>query len=214
MNTCIRLGATLFTRDTLDTRTIGHAAKEEQKIILNLVHPRNLLPAQGEFFMRVAHKKTATDLGFADRNIFLLDNGSLLDIGERGVVTKNAFKLQTEEIIVDGNGIGIATSHVAQARTQMMQGGVMTLVFKADEKTKTLLGHLKLETRGFVYLDEVRELHKMIIKKARASYEDTMKDVPDIEEKDLIKIIRRDMEIFLQYRVGRNPVVIPMILYI
>ena len=64
-----------------------------------------------------------------------------------------------------------------------------------------LLGHLKLETRGLVYLDEVREVHKMIIKRARASYEDTLKDIPDIEEKDLIKIIRRDLETFLLHKI-------------
>jgi mRNA degradation ribonuclease J1/J2 len=138
----------------------------------------------------------------------------LLDIDQNGMITKNTYKFQTEEMVVDGNGIGIRTSHVTDARMQMMQSGVVTLVFKADEKTKTLLGHLKLETRGLVYLDEVREVHKMIIKKARASYEDTMKDIPDIEEKDLIKIIRRDMEIFLQYRIERNPVIIPIIMYV
>ena len=87
-------------------------------------------------------------------------------------------------------------------------------MFKADEKTKTLLGHLKLETRGFAHLDEVRELHKAVIKRARGSYEDTIKDVPDIEEKDLIKIIRHDLEIFLAHRMERNPVVVPIIVYI
>lgn len=99
-------------------------------------------------------------------------------------------------------------------RTQMMTAGVVTIVFKADEKTQALLGHLKLETRGFVYMEEVREIHKMIIKKARASYEDTLKDIPDIEEKDLLKIIRRDMEIFLTSKIGRNPVIIPIIIYV
>lgn len=106
------------------------------------------------------------------------------------------------------------SNHINEMRAQMMKAWVVTLVFKADEQSKTLLGHLKLETRGFVYLDEVREIHKMIIKKARASYEDTMKDVPDIEEKDLIKIIRRDMEIFLQNIIGRTPVIIPIIIYV
>lgn len=77
-----------------------------------------------------------------------------------------------------------------------------------------LLGHLKLETRGLVYLDEVREVHKMIIKRARASYEDTLKDIPDIEEKDLIKIIRRDLETFLLHKIERNPMIIPMIISI
>lgn len=87
-------------------------------------------------------------------------------------------------------------------------------MFKADEKTGMLLGHLKLETRGLVYLDEVREVHKMIIKRARASYEDTLKDIPDIEEKDLIKIIRRDLEMFLLHKIERNPMIIPMIISI
>ena len=214
MNALIRQGATLFTKDGLDIHTSGHASKEEQKIILNLIRPKNFMPIHGELFLRVAHKKTAMTLGVPDKNIFLIDNGALLDIDEKGSIAKNKLKIQTEEIIVDGHGIGIATSHVIEARAQMMKSGVVTIVFKADEKTKTLLGHLKLETRGLVYLDEVREAHKMIIKKARASYEDTVKDVPDIEEKDLIKIIRRDLEAFLLYRMERNPLIIPMILYV
>ncbi|MDD2892021.1 MAG: hypothetical protein PHQ95_03575 [Candidatus Gracilibacteria bacterium] len=105
-------------------------------------------------------------------------------------------------------------NHVNEMRAQMMTAGVVTIVFKADEKTRALLGHLKLETRGFVYMEEVREIHKMIIKKARASYEDTLKDIPDIEEKDFLKIIRRDMEIFLTSKIGRNPVIIPIIIYV
>ncbi|MDD2916399.1 MAG: hypothetical protein PHH70_00990 [Candidatus Gracilibacteria bacterium] len=103
-------------------------------------------------------------------------------------------------------------NHVVEMRTQMMSAGVVVLVFKVDEKTRALLGHIRIETRGFAFADEVRELHKIIIKKSRASYEDTVKDIPDIEEKDLIKIIRRDLEIFLQDRIERIPVIIPMIL--
>ena len=107
-----------------------------------------------------------------------------------------------------------SSAHITDMRSQMMKAWVVVLVFKADEKTKTLLWHLKLETRGFVLVDEVREIHKIVIKKARASYEDTVKDVPDIEEKDLIKIIRRDMEIFLEHTISRIPVIIPIILYV
>jgi hypothetical protein len=34
----------------------------------------------------------------------------------------------------------------------------------------------------------------MIIKKAKDIYDNTIKDVPDIEEKDLLKLIRSDLE--------------------
>lgn len=75
-----------------------------------------------------------------------------------------------------------------------------------------LLGHVKLETRGFAHPNEVREIHKAIIKRARASYEDTVRDIPDIEERDLTKIIHQDLELFLAQRFERNPVVIPIII--
>lgn len=107
-----------------------------------------------------------------------------------------------------------ASNHVTEMRSQMMKAGAVVIVFKVDEKSRTLLGHLRLETRGFAFVEEVRELHKVVIKKARASYEDTVKDIPDIEEKDLLKIIRRDMEIFLQNRIERIPVIIPIIVEI
>jgi len=127
---------------------------------------------------------------------------------------KPPFKPRTEKSPAREKSARVPTTYITEIRSQMAKAGTVVIIFKADEKTKTLLGHLKLETRGFVFLDEVREAHKTIIKKARSSYEDTLKDVPDIEEKDLIKIIRRDMEIFLLQKMERNPVIIPIIIYV
>ncbi|MDP2396172.1 MAG: hypothetical protein Q8S84_04220 [bacterium] len=71
---------------------------------------------------------------------------------------------------------------------------------------------MKLESRGLVYLDEVRYIHRLIIKKARELYENTVKDVPDMEEKDLLKIIRTDLEKFLLHKLDREPMIIPMLI--
>jgi len=51
----------------------------------------------------------------------------------------------------------------------------------------------------------------MIIKKSRDTYENTVKDVPDMEEKDLVKIIRTDLEKFLLQRMDRSPMIIPLV---
>ena len=88
---------------------------------------------------------------------------------------------------------------------------MLVISYKVDKKTRALLGHLKLETRGFVYLDQVRYTHRLVIKKARELYENTILDVPDIEEKDLLKIIRTDLEKFLFLKLDREPMIIPMI---
>ena len=84
-------------------------------------------------------------------------------------------------------------------------------MYRVDKKTKAIMWHIKLETRWLVYLDEVRDIHRMIIKKSRSIYEDTVKDVPDMEEKDLLKIIRTDLESFLLKKIDRSPMIIPIL---
>lgn len=214
MNELIKLWASIYTKDWMDIHTSWHASREEQKIMINLVKPKYFMPAHGELFMRVAHKKTAMSLGIIDKNIFLTDNGSIIDINPDRVIHKNKFKLKLEDIIVDGQWIWVASSHIIDARAQMMKSWAVVIVFKADSKTKTLLGPLKIETRGLAYLDEVREVHRMIIKKARTSFETTVKDIPDIEEKELIKIVKKDVESYLQYKIEREPMVVPIVIYV
>ncbi len=60
-------------------------------------------------------------------------------------------------------------------------------------------------------MDEVRYIHRIIIKKAREVFEMTIKDIPDIEEKDLLKLVRTDLESFLLKKIEREPMIIPMI---
>jgi mRNA degradation ribonuclease J1/J2 len=87
----------------------------------------------------------------------------------------------------------------------------LVINYKVDKKTRALVGHIKLETRGLVYIDEVKHTHRGLIKKSRDLYENTIKDVPDMEEKDLLKIIRTDLEFFLSRRLDRDPMIIAMI---
>jgi mRNA degradation ribonuclease J1/J2 len=64
-----------------------------------------------------------------------------------------------------------------------------------------------------VYLDEVRLVHKMVHKKAKDVFESTIKDVPDMEEKDLVKIIKSDLEAFVLQKIERTPMIIPIIMW-
>lgn len=211
INKLIRLGATVITKDDGEVHTGGHAQQEEQKIVMNLSKPKYFMPIYGDLYFRTAHKATAVAMGIPEDNVLLLDNGNIVDFAPDGNVFRSRIKAPIQDIIIDGNGIGTATSHVIKAREKMMNSWVLVLMYKVDAKSKAILGHIKLETRGLVYLEEVRHIHRMIIKKSRDVYENTVKDVPDIEEKDLVRIIRTDLEAFLLQRIDREPMIIPMI---
>ena len=212
INKLIKLGAKVITKDDKEVHTGGHAFQEEQKIMIQLVKPKYFMPVFGDLYFRTVHKDTALSVGMKEENCLLIDNGAIVDFAPNGNIFRSRIKAPIQEIIIDGNGMGTAGSHVIKAREKMMNSGTLVIVYKIDKKTKAILGHIKLETRGLVYLDEVRPIHRMIIKKSRDIYENTIKDVPDMEEKDLIKIIRTDLEKFLLQKLDREPMIIPMIM--
>ncbi|RKW24987.1 ribonuclease J, partial [Candidatus Gracilibacteria bacterium] len=212
INKLIRLGANVITKDDGEVHTGGHAFQEEQKIMINLVKPKYFMPVFGDLYFRTLHRNTAIGLGMKDNNVLMLDNGNIVDFApNNGNVFKSKIKVPIQEIIIDGHGMGLATSHVIKAREKMMNSGVLVLLFKVDKKTRAIMGHIKIESRGLVYLDEVRNIHRAIIKKSREVYENTIVDVPDMEEKDIIKIIKTDLEKFLLQKIDREPMIIPII---
>jgi len=93
----------------------------------------------------------------------------------------------------------------------MKESGVLVVNYRVDKKTRAILGHIRLETRGLVYIDEVRTVHRDIIRKVKMIYENTVKDIPDIEEKELLKIVKTDLEKYMFYKLDREPMIIPMI---
>jgi ribonuclease J len=192
--------------------TSGHGYQEEQKMLIRLFNPKFFSPIFGDLYFRSIHKQTAIDIGWKEENVLMLDNGNIVDFAPGGSVFRSKIKVPIQDLIVDGHGIGTADSHVLKARGKMMNSGVLVILFKVDKRTKAILGHIKIETRGLAYLDEVRYIHRILIKKARETYENTVKDIPDIEEKDLLKLLRTDLETFLLKRIDREPMIIPIVL--
>lgn len=211
INKLIKYGVRIITKSDMPVHTSGHAYQEEQKIFIKLFAPKYFMPIYGDLYFRTRHAETAMSMGIKESNILMLDNGNIVDFAPNGSVFRSKIKVPILEYIVDGYGMGLTSSHVIKAREQMMNSGVLVLQYKVDKKTKAILGHIKLETRGLVYVDEVRYIHRIIIKKSREVYENTIKDIPDIEEKDLLKIIRTDLENFILKRIDREPMIIPMI---
>ena len=180
--------------------------------MLNLTQPKYFLPVYWDLYFRHVHKTTAMSMWMKEDDVLLLDNWNIVDFSPEQKVFKSKIKVPIQDLLIDGNGIWTANSHVIQAREKMMNSWVLVLLYKVDSKTKAIISPLKVETRWLVYLEEVRSIHKMIIKKAKSIYENTVKDVPEIEEKDLVKIIKTDLESYLVQRIDRTPMIIPMIM--
>lgn len=73
-------------------------------------------------------------------------------------------------------------------------GAVVAVAFLVDATTRSIFHAPRIETRQFFQPHEIRNGHKFLLSESRRSFEETLRDVPDIETRDLEKIVRSDLE--------------------
>src|SRR5204862_8244340 len=62
----------------------GHASQEELKLLLNILQPKHFVPIHGEYRMLVRHARMAIDVGVDPDKSFIITNGDVLEISDRG----------------------------------------------------------------------------------------------------------------------------------
>jgi len=119
------------------------------------------------------------------------ENGQVIEMYENVVlVSKEKIKLDT--VLVDGKGKGhLSGEYVVKARHIMAESGIVSLLFKIDTKSKELVGNIQIESRGFVYSSEVKDIHTKIVEFARAKYNENSRRKMDIRLN--LKQIKNDL---------------------
>lgn len=147
MNDFVRHGIEVITNSNLDIHASGHAYQEDIKIMTALIKPEYVVPIHGEPIQRNANKNVALEMGMPSQNVFLIDNGAVIEMYDEGLkVADRRMKLDT--VMIDGLGMGhLSGEYVIKARKIMAEDGVLSLIFKVDTKTKELVGNIQIESR-------------------------------------------------------------------
>ena len=121
INKLVKLGAEVITKADGEFHTGGHAFQDEQKLMARLMNPRYFMPVYGDMYFRSIHKRTIVDEGICkEENVVMLENGQIVDFAPKtGNIFYSKIKAPIQELVIDGHGMGLAGSHVLQARDQM-----------------------------------------------------------------------------------------------
>ena len=122
----MQLGAEVIYSSLEAIHVSGHACQEEQKIILALAKPKYFIPVHGEYRQLIAHSETAKSMGIAKENIFLTDNGKVLELNEDEA--KFTGTVPSGRVLVDGLGVGDVGSIVLRDRQHLSQDGLIIIV--------------------------------------------------------------------------------------
>ena len=77
------IGCDVVTAHDAPIHASGHGYAEELKLMLNLTHPRYVMPIHGDYKRMRLHSQLAEAVGVPAENIFALENGLPLEIDER-----------------------------------------------------------------------------------------------------------------------------------
>lgn len=148
LNFLLKSGANVAYQDFSEIHVSGHAAQEEQKLILRLVKPKFFLPVHGEYNHIVKHKETAISCGIPSRNILLMNDGDQVEICPKYI--KKIKTVKTGKVFIDNQINQQISSDVVIDRQKMADAGLVMLVAQIDAREHKLITKPKVVSYGLV----------------------------------------------------------------
>ena len=167
------------------------------------------MPVHGEFRHLISHARIAEALGEDKDNIFILENGDVLNIdGDEAFLEKNV--VDADAILVDGLGVGDVGNIVLRDRKHLSQSGLIIVVAAIASEGYVVSGP-DIVSRGFVYVKENEEL----IESARQVALDALDKALEsgIRDWNTLKAKVRDaLSAFIYEVTMRSPIILPIFL--
>ncbi len=208
INNLMRRGAEVCYSPLMPVHVSGHAAQEEQKLVLSLLKPRYLVPVHGEFRHLKHHANTAMSLGIPEENIFILENGGRIEFREGEA--RRLDNVPAGMFLVDGGGVADTPEAVMRERQQLSEEGMFIVVARINAQNGQLLGPPDVISRGFVSPQSANGL----VEESMDVVSRTLQRTASRRTTDWGQLkteIRRDLSTFLSQRTGKRPIILPLI---
>ena len=205
INNLAKSGAEVLHQEIANVHVSGHGNAEELRTVLGLVRPKGVMPVHGEFRMLAAHAQLARDSGVPADSIVLAENGSVVELDERGV--RIVDRVDTGVTFVDGLGVGDVRDVAIRDRRHLSEHGILIVVATVSANGAKLSAPPELIVRGFgdsePLLDEMRDEAAQVL--------DHCLDENLTEIKLLQEHLHDGLAQLVYDRTGRRPMILPVI---
>ena len=187
----------------------GHACQEELKLLYALLKPKYIVPVHGEFRHREANAELAYEMGYKEKNVFMIDTGDVLELSEKkGKVVDH---VQSGGIYVDNSGVEDVGRTILEDRRDLSERGVLIVTVCIDTQHGFVVSGPEIFTRGWVYDGESEKL----IEELREIIYNALTDYLDGNhyKRGKAKMIIGDgVRKYLRNKNNKGPMILPFIL--
>jgi len=197
-----RQGANVIYGERSNVQVHGDGSQEELKMLLTLAKPKFFVPIHGEYRHLVIHAGLAKSLGMPESNVFVMDNGNMLELdGEKGRI---AGRLPYGNVYVDGLVLGRHAQVILRDRKLLSRDGIVVVMVALDKNEGRLVGMPDIVSRGFVD----SEHDGSVINEGRALVASTLGKGHHTEQGAIHTRIKETLSKFFYEKTKRRPMII------
>jgi len=216
INHLFKHGAEVFYEKVSEIHVSGHASKEELKLMMSLVKPKYFIPVHGEYRHLVYHSQLATKVNIPEENVFIIENGAIMEFTADSA--RRAGNVTVGRIYIDGKTAGSTADAgvdtvVLRDRMKLAHDGVVIVILGIDKTTGQVVSGPDIVSRGFVFEDASQEL----LAEVRDVVLDTLLlMIPEAKgDWSLVSArVRSSLKKFINKRLERRPMILPIIMEI
>jgi len=210
VNKLFEKGAEVIYSDIADIHVSGHACQEELKLIHSLIKPKYFMPVHGEYRHLIQHAHLAESLGMDPENIFVMENGSILNVNNNKAYIEEG-QINAEAILVDGLGVGDVGNIVLRDRKLLSESGLIIVVAAIDRESQIVVSGPDIISRGFVYVREneplMEEARRVAVDAIERCLERNIRDWGSMKAQ-----VRDSLGSFIYETTKRSPIILPIFL--
>jgi ribonuclease J len=203
-----RLGANVIYDKLAQVHVHGHGSQEELKLLLSLIKPKFFVPVHGQYRHLSLHASLARSMGIPEENIFILENGDVLELGLN--TGKVVGKTRAGIIYVSGLITGELDNTVLRDRKLLSRDGVVMVTIAIDTESGKLAERPRIITRGFVDAG----VEQTLIEKGQDVVLAALNhDRTHLLEPSFVGVkVKDSLGRFFYEQIHRRPVIIPVVM--
>lgn len=207
INNLYQKGAKVIYESLADVHVSGHAFREELKLIYLLVKPKYFIPVHGEIRHLKQHMEMVEELGHKPQNMLMAEIGNKIEVSRK--YFKRGDNVTAGNVLVDGAGIGDVGAEVLRDRKHLAEDGVLFVIMSIAQGGT--VASTDVITRGFIYAKESSELIEEI-KQVSVNSINGIDLKVQVDREILKNNIRKNLRNFLNKKIKRSPMILPIII--
>jgi ribonuclease J len=206
INQLYRQGAEVMYERVQAVHASGHAHKEELRIMLRTVQPTFFLPVHGEYRHLVKHAQLARDCGVAPERALMLEDGQPVTLTSDSIRFEESFAAHS--VLVDGKGVGDVGRSILRERRLLADEGMVVAVMVLDNETGEIIMGPKIQSKGFIF----EQQYAHILQEAESVVLDVYEQMASESGKKLRQRFKTALRRYFRNSLGRDPVVVPLVI--